>query len=71
MYETLMEIMKPGIKQREDAKTIKTIRRKGNPHDSDKTEVHNKFAQGYAGPGFATKWYSGYQYDFVGYRIIG
>ena len=31
MYETLMEIMKPGIKQREDAKMIKTIRRKGNP----------------------------------------
>lgn len=42
MYETLMEIMEPRIKQREDAKTIKTIRRKGNPHDSDKTEVHNK-----------------------------
>ena len=36
MYEALMEIMEPRIKQREDAKTIKTIRRKGNPYDSDK-----------------------------------
>lgn len=42
MYETLMEIMEPGIKQREDAKSIKTIRRKENPYNSDKTEVHNK-----------------------------
>lgn len=36
MYEALMEIMEQRIKQREDAKTIKTIRRKGNPYDSDK-----------------------------------
>lgn len=36
MYEALMEIMEQRIKQREDAKAIKTIRRKGNPYDSDK-----------------------------------